>query len=75
MPKRFVFIGWKVGLNTIHLTKVLKSKTNMSLSKAKEMVERIIDGETVVITLDDQDADTLEKEISNIGVMYRVEDY
>jgi TusA-related sulfurtransferase len=48
--------GWKVGLSTIDLMKALCEFAEMRLSEAKRTVERLVDGEHIDVTFDDEES-------------------
>ena len=41
--------GWRPGLETVELIKAVKAHASRSLSEAKSDVERLLDGEVVVL--------------------------
>jgi hypothetical protein len=55
-------IGWKPGLNAVALIDTVRSCVPKSLSSAKKDVERLLDGEIVVLEFDSDDSGTLFRE-------------
>jgi hypothetical protein len=55
-----IFKGWKVGMRGVPFTLLLYEKANVSLKKAKEIKERIVNNEEIRLELPDY---TVAKEI------------
>ena len=45
-----VLAGWNIGLRTIDLMTLVRERTPLNLAEAKSAVERVVDGEQVVLT-------------------------
>jgi len=51
--------GWQPGdpaLNKVELTKLIRSSNGLGLAEAKELVDRLVDGEDIEIVLNDREA-------------------
>lgn len=61
--------GWMPGLNKVKLNKFLRRSCGLSLSQAKDVVDRVLEGEkfNLVISGSSDLAD-----LSGIGVLYEV---
>lgn len=46
------FTGWKPGLRKVTLDKLLREKVPMPLADAKRVVDRMLEGEEVVVEVD-----------------------
>jgi hypothetical protein len=49
-------VGWKPGLPTIALTKLIRARTGLGLSATKHCTDRLLDGQIVAIELPSPDA-------------------
>ena len=65
-----VFKGWKVGMRGIPFVLLLREKTDVSLKRAKEIKERIVDNETIEFTVSNDDtAREIVVEARKLGVV------
>lgn len=65
--------GWQPGIRKISLTKLLQAKANLSLSAAKGMVDRVLEGHTALIELPSHvDVDAFISEIRALGALCEV---
>ena len=48
--------GWRTGFQTIDLTMLVKSSTNLGLAKAKALVELVLDGIEIGIPFETEEA-------------------
>ena len=68
-----VFKGWKVGMRGIPFIHLLIEKTNLSLKPAKKIKERIMDDETIELTvLNDAIANEIVIEARKLGVVCEI---
>ena len=73
MP-RVIITGWKPGLATISLTKLLRAEAGLSLKAAKESVDRCLEGERVSIPMPtDEAAERLAQQASDLGAVVEIE--
>lgn len=69
-----VITGWNVGLRKVALTKLLQKRAGLSLSVAKDAVDRCVDGETVVINLPSrEDAEAFARDASALGAIVELD--
>jgi len=74
MPK-VILIGWKPGLRKISLGDLLQAKAGLTPKQAKDCVDRLLDGDDVVIDVSTRvNAEDLIKEASSLGAICTVED-
>jgi hypothetical protein len=67
---RVLLTGWMPGLRKVALTKLIQSRTNVSLKAAMAYTERVLAGDTVVIELPTvADARAFALEAQNLGVV------
>jgi ribosomal protein L7/L12 len=54
LTKECVYLrGWKPGFNKVEFTKLMKAEVGVSLSAAKDLTDRLLAGETVIIWVKD----------------------
>ena len=64
---------WKPGLRKISLTKLLQRYAGLSLTDAKDLVDRYVAGDVVTVPVRSQlEADCLARESADIGAIARV---
>jgi len=69
MPQVLI-LGWRPGLKSVSLVKLLQEHTNYSLKMAKEIVDRCLKGETVAVEMATQmEAERLAREASSLGAI------
>lgn len=74
MPQ-IILKQWLPGLKKVSLTKLLQEKANLSLTLAKQYVDRLLRGETVNVTVPTvEEAIRLAEEITNLGAICEVAD-
>jgi ribosomal protein L7/L12 len=74
MPQVLI-LGWRPGLKSVSLIKLLQERTDYSLRMAKEIVDRCLEGETVeveVATL--TEAERLAHEADALGAITEVKE-
>jgi len=65
-----VFSGWEIGMRGIPLILLLREKTDISLKKAKEIKERILDNERIeFVVSNDETAKEIVEEARKLGVV------
>lgn len=65
-----VFKGWNVGMRGIPFVLLLREKTDVSLKRAKEIKERIVDNETIEFMVSNDDtAKEIVEEARKLGVV------
>ena len=68
--ERVLLTGWKPGLRKVALTKLIQSRTSVSLKAAMGYTERVLDGDCVAIELPTvADARAFALEARNLGVV------
>lgn len=73
MP-RVTLKRWKAGLDKITLTKILQEKADLTLTSAKECVDRFLAGEEVTLQLPtSQEAANLGEAVMALGVECEVD--
>jgi len=72
MPQVLI-LGWRPGLKSVSLIKLLQERTNYGLSMAKEIVDRCLKGETVAVEVATlMEAERLAHEASSLGAITAV---
>jgi len=72
MPQVLI-LGWRPGLKSVSLIKLLQERTNYGLSMAKEIVDRCLEGETVAVEVATlMEAERLAGEASSLGAITEV---
>jgi hypothetical protein len=72
MPQVLI-LGWRSGLKSVSLVKLLQEHTNYSLKMAKEIVDRCLEGETVAVEMATlMEAERLAREASSLGAITAV---
>ena len=65
--------GWRPGLRKVSLAKLLQARGGLSLTSAKQCVDRLLKGEIVTVALDStKEAAQLAEEVTNLGVKCEV---
>ena len=68
-----LFLGWRPGLKSISLIKLLQKQANCSLRTAKEIVDRCLKGETVAVEVATlAKAEHLAREATYLGAITEV---
>jgi hypothetical protein len=68
-----IFKGWKVGMRGIPFVLLLREKTDVSLKRAKEIKERIVDNETIEFPVsNDEIAGEIVVEARKLGVVCEI---
>jgi ribosomal protein L7/L12 len=70
--KRIKFTGWKKGMNKIEFIQLLRSHTELSLEEAKNIKDRIVDGEIIEIVVKPAIAQYLVDESRKYGVFAEI---
>ena len=71
-----VFKGWNVGMRGIPFVLLLREKTDVSLKRAKEIKERIVDNETIELQVpNDKIANEILKEARKLGVKCDIKEF
>ena len=66
--------GWKVGMRGIPFIFLLKEKLGLSLKKSKDIKERVVNGETVKLTITDlATGQAFIENANDIGVICELE--
>ncbi len=64
-----IISGWREGLHKINMTKLIWEYTLLGLSEAKACTDRVLDGQQVILQIEDQQAaKQLIKRLESIGV-------
>ena len=70
-----VFKGWKVGMRGIPFVLLLREKTDISLKRAKDIKETIVDNETIELTVpNDAVANEIVIEARELGVVCEIKE-
>ena len=57
---KILITGWQIGLQKISMTQLIQKYTLLSLSQAKSVTDRVLDGETVTLIVErSEDAESL----------------
>ena len=65
--------GWREGLRKISLTHVLQQEAGLSMAAAKACTDRVLEGETVSVTLPDvQAARHVATRLTELGAVVQV---
>ncbi|PWG78014.1 hypothetical protein [Pararcticibacter amylolyticus] len=65
--KKIRFTGWKKGVNKIEFIQLLHHNAGISLKEAKQIKDRIVDGEIVEINAKKEAAEYIINQSSNCG--------
>jgi len=69
-----IFRGWIKGMRGISFILLLREKTNLSLKNAKNIKERIVDGEVITLPIADlSTAQEIIADATNLGVICELE--
>jgi hypothetical protein len=70
---KVIFSGWNPPLNTVCLIKMIREQARIPLNEALSLVNRVLNGETVVVDLaDDIIAYHLAEEANKLGAISEV---
>ncbi len=72
MTAKVQFSGWRPGLITIRLVKLIRQETGMSLSEGKRTAEAILAREPVVIEVPRERAQSFVDESKGLGANCRI---
>jgi len=68
--KEIILTGWKPGLNKVALSKLLRDDAGLSLGKAKQAVDALLDDENVVIAIEsDECAESILEKAIELGAV------
>ena len=71
---RVLLTGWQPGLDKVALTRVLRTRSGMTLSEAHACVGRLLADEVVVVETTNSDAaESLAAEASRLGAAAKIE--
>ncbi len=63
-----IITGWRIGLQKIGMTKLIREYTDFGLKASKDCTDRVLDGETVTIAVESVDhAMQLAARLQHIG--------
>lgn len=66
--KKVRFTGWKKGMNKIEFIQLLHHNAGISLKEAKQIKDRIVDGEIVEINVKSEVAEYIINQSSSYGL-------
>lgn len=66
--KKIKFVSLNKGMNKIRFINLLYDQTNLSLKEAKELKERLVDGEVIELMVDDDKVQIIISESLKFGV-------
>jgi hypothetical protein len=70
--KTLELTGWKVGVQTVSLIEAVRTYSTGSLGTAKELVERLLAGETVSLAFDsDEKRRAFQAKAEELGAVVR----
>ena len=70
---RLQFVGWRPGLQTIAVMKLLRSQAGLDLMQAKTLVEEVMTGQQRFVELEDiERANRLAEEVRSLGMKVEV---
>lgn len=68
-----IVAGWKIGLRTIDLMKLIRERTPLNLAEAKVAVERVVDGELVrLVFASSEEAQRFLEEAAEMGAIVHI---
>ena len=71
---KIIIRGWKKGLLKISMTKSIQNNTSLGLAKSKDVTDRVLNGEQVVIDIENMDiALKLVNELNQHGAIAEIE--
>lgn len=70
--KKIKFAGWRKGMNKIEFIQLLRNNTELSLQEAKNIKDKIVDGETVEILVESDVANYILDESKKYGVLAKI---
>ena len=59
--------GWKVGFNKVAVTKILQLELGLSLSSAKDMTDRLLEGKQVALSVPEEHPNRFSEAAENLG--------
>jgi ribosomal protein L7/L12 len=66
--KTLIITGWRLGLDKIALTKVIRAYTGLGLAEGKNCTDQVLENKTVTFTeLDIETAKQFLRDIQNVG--------
>ena len=72
---RVEITGWREGLKKVSMTETLHDLGGLDLAAAKGVTDRVLDGESVAISLQSaQAAEALAARLSSLGALCRVQE-
>lgn len=63
-------IDWSENFRSISLIKLIREESELSLSEAKALVEKLIDGEPIQIHVPDEAKDNFRKKAEEFGAIF-----
>ena len=70
---KVIVTGWHEGLQKISMTKAIQAHTLLSLSGAKSVTDRVLDGESVKLVVESiQEAEVLVNHLKAVGAEARI---
>jgi ribosomal protein L7/L12 len=70
---QLVLKEWRPGLKKISAVKLLQERAGLSLTSAKEFVDRLLKHETVIVAMNSAtEATELARDLTNLGVICEV---
>lgn len=70
--KKLYFIGWKEGFNKVAFTKLLVEQSPLGLKNAKEITDRILEGQEAFILLEDTIIAKFVVQAEKLGVKCKI---
>ena len=71
---KIIFCGWNIGFNKVAHTKLLCSELGYSLLQAKSITDAVVDRQSVMIEVGDDQIESLAFELSELGAKCRVDE-
>ena len=72
--KTLIVTGWKLGLDKIALTKVIRAYTGLGLAEGKSCTDQVLENKIVTFkNLDLEIAERFLRDIQNIGAIGEIE--
>ena len=72
MMSTVLISGWKTGFQKVAFTRLMKSELGLSLTPAKRITDRIMDGEMVELEVPDEQVDRLIAAMAQLGAKFEV---
>ena len=66
---KLVIVGWNVGFQKVEFTKLLRCNFGFSLTEAKSITDKVLDGERAELAVDRGDRSRIANEATALGAI------